>query len=358
MSKNNSDNEVTSKNAFIRTRLFFFLEFVIVLTINLVLYYFALFIDEFLNYIPDTESDWYGTVTYLVYLACTILSSIIGLPLARLLYNSSMVEENQDNFFKLKDFISIFKIKKSNAKYQLLYTILLLFLVFIPLDFLLYLIPGTLDFTIESLLDSPLNSYLLLPGFAQFFLISLIIHTTVGIREELLFRGIGVHRGKKYVGNYPSLIIISIAFGMAHFSYIFFSDEILSAALPSIIWGLSAFIISCVSSLFLLKTNYIWPLIGAHTFNNVISTVVIWLFNNQGLLLWQIILIFYLPLLIISIIIGIIFFGRVKSGLKDFMKISQEYIKISGDSREERIKIILLDIVIGVLFWVPVLFLF
>jgi membrane protease YdiL (CAAX protease family) len=100
-----------------------------------------------------------------------------------------------------KNFLSLFNITKKNFKYQLLYGILLLFLIFIPLDFFGYLfLPKMLSYS--SIVLNPTgelsyNSYLM-ESYYVFLLSVIIIQISVAIYEETLVRGFLANRGSVY----------------------------------------------------------------------------------------------------------------------------------------------------------------
>jgi len=172
----------------------------------------------------------------------------------------------------------------------------------------------------------------------------------VGIREETFFRGFLSVRADKYVIIGSGIVISSIYFGLAHFGYIFYSSHLPQDLLPAIIWTLGGFYVGSVSSVFISKTRLIWPIIIAHTLNNVISSSVVWLTSIQNVSFWVIAQWLYLPLMGISIILAVIFFHEVKSGVKTYFNAFKSY-KTEITDKKIRIKIIIADIIFGFLFW-------
>ena len=120
--------------------------------------------------------------------------------------------------------------------------------------------------------------------------------------------------------------------------------------LPAFIWSLGGFLVGSVSTVFILKTRMIWPIIFAHTLNNVISSSVLWLTNVYSADFWEIAKILYLPLLGISVLLAAIFFRKVKNGVKSYFGAFKAY-KTEIPDRTIRGKIITADIFFSLLFW-------
>ena len=201
-----------------------------------------------------------------------------------------------------------------------------------------------------SLGSSASNSYLFRDYFT--FLISvIIIQLCVSISEETIFRGFITKSGSEHINRISAVIIASLAWGLGHFAYYF---DPISEAYPfwyPLIWFTQAFIIGIILSLLVLRRKWIFPVILAHTLNNIISAHTLWNFldgNNFG----TIALFLYYPLLIIGIVLFIWQFPRIKESvsigfklLKTYFKSDKEYLESIGD----KLFIIFIDLLIGIM---------
>jgi membrane protease YdiL (CAAX protease family) len=336
-------------------RFYIFIEICIVLVLNAIFY--VLLASIIGVPLEPSTNPISVIILYIENLLSIVLSSIVGLILIKYIFRTKEIVPNNNDKSPISETFSTFKIKKNNIGYQLLYGALFLFLIYIPMDFIAYSIPGVLDFSSSALGASDVNVYLNYTSFLLFIGYCVLIHLCVGIREELFFRGVGVTRARRYIGNYPAVVIISIFFGFSHFSYLLTSDNLLADFLPAVIWGLSAFVAGSASALFIMKKRYIIPLIFAHTLNNIISASAVWMFN-QGIQFSQIAQSVYLPLLIISAILFIIFRKHVVSGLRNYKNIIPEYIKEIKQSKTNIFLAIVIDLLIGIMLWFVGSFLF
>jgi membrane protease YdiL (CAAX protease family) len=216
------------------------------------------------------------TLYYIEPLLTLVLGSIIGLLVINLLFKDKQINPLNKEISPVIDVYSSFKVTKSNFKYQILYTVLLLFLVYIPLDFLGYCIPGVLDFSINSFSNSVSVFLFIEPQYTSFIGFAIIMYICVAFKEELLFRAISISRGRRYIGNYSSVFLFSFSFAMSHFAYLLISDNLLRDLIPALTWGISAFIIGLAMGTFYIKKRYIIPLILAHAINNIISATTLW----------------------------------------------------------------------------------
>lgn len=305
-----------------------------------------------LEFFADKNSVSYGIIYYigraiLIFLAVPIaffISKFISPPHKR----EIIIEEDISPFI---GFIKLYKVSKKNYKYQFLYGFLIYFLVFLPLDFFTYLlIPDMVSYQAFSLGSSASNSYLFRDYFT--FLISvIIIQLCVSISEETIFRGFITKSGSEHINRISAVIIASLAWGLGHFAYYF---DPISEAYPfwyPLIWFTQAFIIGIILSLLVLRRKWIFPVILAHTLNNIISAHTLWNFldgNNFG----TIALFLYYPLLIIGIVLFIWQFPRIKESvsigfklLKTYFKSDKEYLESIGD----KLFIIFIDLLIGIM---------
>jgi membrane protease YdiL (CAAX protease family) len=292
-------------------------------------------------------SNYRGLLIYGGQLICLILSTVLALLFVTAVFYKNKIPM-KEAAPPLKETTSLFSFNKFGN--QIIFSLLLLFLVYIPLDFVTYAFPGGLDFSQRSLADSDINAYLSFTQFGPFILYGLVLHFMVGIREELFFRGFFTMRAEKYVIIGSTVVITSMYFGLSHLGYLFFSANPFQDLLPAILWTLGAFYVGSVSAVFILKRRLIWPVILAHFLNNVISSTVLWLNSVQNVTFFDLTKWLYIPLLTISIILAVIFFQEVKSGVKSYFGVFKSY-KTEIPEKRTRSKIILADIVFGLLFW-------
>ncbi|MHA1820177.1 MAG: lysostaphin resistance A-like protein, partial [Promethearchaeota archaeon] len=259
---------------------------------------------------------------------------------------------------------SSFKMTKENYKYQILYAVLLVFLIYMPIDFLSYSIPGVMDFSLNALLSSEnpteldINGYLRFTNIIPFLLYVVIIQFCVGFREELYFRGILVSRGRKYMKPNNTIIVSSFIFGMSHFVYYSEMPQGAQSLFYSILWAVTAFIVGFAAATFFLKKRYILSIIIAHSINNIISTTALWMRRNLVLDFINIALRLYVPLLLVSLFLLIFYRQIVKNGLAEGKRVLSDYIKTAGTTTGGKLKIISADILIGILILMMGIFMF
>jgi len=325
----------------LRQRIYFLFE---VLIIFLGIFIFMLIPTFLLPFLINSSSVIFEPLYYLV--RATII--VVAIPLFLLI--SYFMMENQRKKLILdedtnpsKNFLSLFKITRNNFKFQLLYGILLLFLIFIPLDFFTYLlVPDMLDFVSIALQpsgESSLNNYF---GENYFiFLLSIIlIPLCVAIYEESLTRGFLTNRGSEYFNKMSAVILTSFFFGLGHFSYIFTVPSIGFPITFSIIWFLQTFLVGIVLSMIVLRRHWIFPVIFAHTLNNVISSFSIW--NNINYIDFSLMTFYvYIPLLIIGIILFIWQFSRIKESLAIGWKEFKSYFTRDESIRENSLETVI-----------------
>jgi membrane protease YdiL (CAAX protease family) len=357
MSKNNTSNN-NLKGEILKHRVRFLVEVVIVFfgiffflfVLNLILYIFI---------VPT--SILYGPLYYLF----RAISITIAIPL--FLYLTDYIlgwSKNNDNQEVRKNpalsHLKLLKITKNNFKYQLLYGILLLFLVFIPLDFIFYLIPGMLGYSIDSLATSSItHQYLISQDYLVFLISVILIQTSVAYFEEILVRGLLAKRGDDYFNKMSAVIISSVYFGLGHLAYLLLP---ISSSYPiwfPIIWFLQALFVGIILGIFFLRRKWLFPVIFSHALNNIISANALWFWNNTGDFL-TISLYQYLPLLIIGIIIFILQYSRIKeainNGLVEFRSYFQNDERIRETKGDKAVRIIS-DLFIGAIIFIIALFL-
>jgi membrane protease YdiL (CAAX protease family) len=301
----------------------------------------------------NENSVLYGTFFY-SFRAIIVFS---GVPIILYLFN--LVFEPQKRDLIIEEDVSaamghlkLYKMSKKNYKYQILYGILIFFLVFLPIDFIGYiLVPGMLEYQAIALSSRITDIYLLDPNYFVFLISVIIIQISVAISEETIFRGVITKRGGVYFFKYSAVIISALSFGLGHFAY--FIDPI-SRLYPfwyPIIWFIQAFFIGIILSLLVLRRKWLIPAIIAHALNNIISAHAVWSllqgndFTVVGLYL-------YYPLLIIGCILFVWYYSRIKEGLsigigmlKTYIRREDKFEKTQGDSTVR----VLVDILMGLI---------
>ena len=339
----------------LKQRFYFLFE---VLIIFLGIFIFMLIPTFLLPFLIDSSSVIFEPLYYLV--KATII--VVAIPL--FLYISYFIMEKQRKILILdvdispsRSFLNLFKITRKNFKFQLLYGVLLLFLIFIPLDFFTYLlVPDMLDFVSIALQpsgESSLNNYF---GENYFiFLLSIIlIPLCVAVYEESLTRGFLTNRGREYTNKMSAVIITSFFFGLGHFSYIFTAPSIGFPIAFPIIWFSQTFLVGIVLSMVVLRRHWIFPVIFAHTLNNVISSFSIWNHINHINFSFMTFYI-YIPLLIIGIILLIWQFSRIKESLTIGWKEFKSYFtrdETIGEGTLEIVVRIMMDFLFGILIFI------
>lgn len=284
---------------------------------------------------------------------------IIAIPVFLLLTNFILEWQKREVILEedinpAKSHLRLYGITSSNFKYQMLYGILIVFIVFIPLDFIIYLLmPGTIEYTVNSLTyANSANNYLLNDNYFIFLISVLLVQFSVGIYEETLARGFIAKRGSDYFQKNSAVFISSLYFGLGHFAYFF---NPISANYPiwyPLIWFTQTFLVGIILALFLLRKKWIFPLIFAHALNNIISAHVLWNYPNDFI---PFSLYLYIPLLIIGLALFIWQFSRIKTaiqnGLKEFGKYFRNNQKIGETGSDKYIRI-LVDLLIGALIFI------
>ena len=343
------DSTSSTKGKIVEERIYFFIEVVIVfLGIGILLIVFPQMIYQLIS---SENAIILGPLFYFIK-AIVLLAAI---PL--LLYFSTYLLELQGEdkpekkpFSASKNHLKLFSIKKKNAKYQLLYGLLLLFLLFIPLDCITYIIvPDMLKFQGEALTSNNSDLYLT-QNYGIFIISVVIIQISVAIYEETLTRGFVTKRGADHFNKISAVIISSLYFGLMHFAYII-NPISRNYPLGPFIWFVQAIFVGIILGLFIIKKKWLFPLIMAHALNNIISAHAVWnyLQGNEFLLVFVYL---YFPLLIVSVMLLIWQFSRVKesvsNGLKDLKKFFQKDGKTEQNTGDVIVRI-LVDIIIGLL---------
>ena len=340
--------KTSSIKQLIKERFYFFSEVLIV--------FFGIFIFLIPTiFIPESSGTLYGISFY-------FLRAILAfLAIVAFLYVANFALEKRKKYLIIetstsssKSFRNLFAIKKSNVKYQILYGVLLLFLVFIPLDYITYLLlPDMIAFSANSLIISQANVYLG-ESYIVFIISVVLIQFSVAFYEEIISRGFLTNRGNDYMPKMSAVIISSVFFGMGHFAYIF---NLVSLGYPiflPFIWCIEAIIIGIILSLLVMRRRWIFPVIFAHAINNIISAHTLWnYFQGND---FSILAIFFYPiLLVIALVLFILNFPLIRDALSIGLKDLKVYFKNNPQIKEptdHKIVRIMLDILFGFLIFI------
>ncbi|MFX1394504.1 MAG: CPBP family intramembrane glutamic endopeptidase [Promethearchaeota archaeon] len=264
--------------------------------------------------IVDKNSIIYGLLYYLL----RAIIIIIVIPLALFIINKIILQEkniiNEDILSPAKEYLKLYSVTEGDFKDQLLYGVLILFVVFIPLDFIIYfLVPEMLEYTGAVLSTQTTDTYLI-QSYYIFLISVIIIQISVAIYEESLSRGFLTKRGSEYFHKMSAVVISSLYFGLMHFAYYL---NPISKDYPiwfPFIWYLQTFIVGIMLGIFILKKKRLFPVIFAHALNNIISAHAVWNYlqgNDFSLVATYL----YLPLLVVSAALFILYFPRIKNGI-------------------------------------------
>jgi membrane protease YdiL (CAAX protease family) len=329
----------------LRQRFYYLFE---VLIIFLGIFIFMLIPTFLLPAFFSTEDMIFEPLYY--YLRAIILIAVIPL----FLYLATFLMEKQrskliikQDISPSKNFLNLFKITKKNVKFQFLYGVLLLFLVFIPLDFFTYLlVPDMLSYSV-TVLASGFNSYFF-KDYTIFLLTIIFIPLFVAIYEESLTRGFMMNRGCDYFNQMSAVIISSFYFGLGHFGYFLLRPSIDIPLIFFIIWFIETFLVGIILAMVVRRRHWLFPVIFAHTLNNVISSFSIWNhINGQNFSFMTMYV--YIPLLIIGLMLLIWQFSRIRESLSIGFKEFKTYF-IRDKNIEEKVSDVVIRIIMDLIF--------
>ena len=287
-----------------------------------------------------------------------------GIPL--ILYLTNLIFESQKSKVIIEEDISpaighlrLFKMSKNNYKYQILYGLLIFFLLFLPMDFITYLIVPDMVGYQSAVIGSTNVNYYLGASYNNYFIFLIsatIIQISVAFAEETITRALVAKRGSEYFFKMSAVMISSLYFGFAHLFYIVRSNLLFGPTWHPVIWAVEAFIIGIVLAIIVIRKKWIFPAIIAHTLNNIVAAHTIRNFwQGQSFLITTFTV--YIPLFIVGILFVVICFllvwplSSVKKGLSNGFRMFKKYFK--RDSREETkgdtVFRVLIDIFIGFL---------
>jgi hypothetical protein len=162
---------------------------------------------------------------------------------------------------------------------------------------------------------------------------SIIIQLSISFSEETIFRGFITKRGSEYFNKLSAVMISTL--------YFTFAEIFLNKAFTSVnsyillIWFVKSFIIGLVLSLTIIKRKWLLPLILVKTLYSILLSVVVWDYLRGGTFILPLIII-YSYLLIISLIVLILQFSRVKDSLQIGITMLKTYLKDDIKSKESK----------------------
>ena len=269
------------------------------------------------------------------------------------IYNKFKKEKtngSKEEFALHVGFLRLYTMTKKNFTYQLLYSILLFFLVLTPLEFLLIIsLPQTVTYRALSLVIKTENLYLQLDNFLLFLFSACVIQFSISFSEETVFRGLITKRGSEHFYKLSAVMISTVYFALY--------DVLLKPVVYSVnfyfgvVWFIKSFLIGLVLSLTILRRKWILPLIFAKTVDSILSNIVIWEFLHSGditLLLTFI----YGPILVVSLLLLIFQRSRIKESLQIGTKMIKSYFKNNIKQKEssgDKVFRILFDIILALM---------
>ncbi len=327
------------------TRLSFFIEVFIVFIVAFLLSLIPYFV---IPLFISIDSLYYGISFYLF----RAILLIISIPLA-LFFSQLLVESKKPmEIPPYKKFGELFLISHKNYPQQLYHGILLLFLMFIPLDFFTYLVlPQMTEYVGRVLSSNTTDIYLLSNNYLSFLFSVIIIQISVALYEEAFNRGFITARGADHVKKTSAIMISALSFGFGHFAYYLSPISREFPAWYPIIWFIQATAIGIILSAYICKKGWIFPLIFAHACNNIISAHALWNYF-QGNSFEVVALLMYAPLLSVSILLILFQFKKIKSYLQSLYKEFIPYFYVDrtiGATRSNLFIKILLDIILALI---------
>ena len=249
-----------------------------------------------------------------------------------------------------RGFLKLYTMTKKNYIYQLLYSVLILFLILIPFDFLISITsPESIFYRASSLVFKAENSFLFLNDITLFFLYSIIIQLSLSFSKETIFRGLIVKRGSEHFNKISAVVISTFYFT---FVELFLNPIYLTVSFYfGIIWVIKSFIVGLVSSLIIIRRKWLFPMIIAKAFETFLSSIIIWDFLKGGNTI-ELSIFIYFPLFFVGLILLILQRLRIKESLQIGIEMLKSYfqkdLKLKESSGDKNFRI-LFDILIAFL---------
>lgn len=350
------ESQNNRKKKIVVERFRFLIEVLVVFGLTFLFIIFILY--GFLPILLDQNSLLYGPLFYIL----RALIILISIPIALFLFNILVEPQKKDLIIEddaspATRHLRLYSISEGDYKEQFLYGIIILFVLFIPLDFLIYfLLPEMLEYT-GAVLSVQVTEQYLLQSYMIFLVSVIIIQISVAIYEESVSRGFLTTRGSDYFHKMSAVLIASLYFGFMHFAYFFNPASRNYPIWFPFIWFLQTLIVGIMLSILIIRKKKLFPVIFAHALNNIISAHAVW--NHlQGNDFSLVAVYLYLPLLICSVIIFIWQFSRIKHGFLTGLNEFKTYFKlIEGESKGDRYFMVFFDILIAICVAILALFL-
>ncbi len=261
------------------------------------------------------------------------IATFAALPLIALMKHVLVPSEKKTLKGEIFHQFSIYSVTRKDWARQLKHALLMWLIVFVPLDFLSYLIPGMLDFQ-EFVLYTPPSQeslgsglYFTIPIFGMFIGFSILVHLGVAIHEETLYRGVLQFQGQEKVGVTSAMVISALFFGLSHFSSWF--KDLNRPIYFAIWWGASGLFVGLMLAFYLRTTGHIFPMILAHWWNNIVSTIAVWMFySSRDAIATMATLgyVLYLPLILCGVVFAIIWRHTIGNAGKLIKKEIKSYL--------------------------------
>jgi len=267
----------------IEKRLQFALSIILLALINLIF-------REIFNYIID-KIEFNNLTRILVTYVAAIIGTVSAAIIVFYIISKSVLNFEKDESTSEKQSLTIkenidpnlnllfqgFTFKNFGS--QLKTALILICIIYIPLDAFSNIIPlifdlNVLEFQADTLSSTLMGEYLLY-DINLMIITTIIIHFTVAMREEFMYRGFYIFAGEKKMNKSTTFIYTACLFGLAHFTYIIPTIQNGDPIFYPIWWGFVAGIIGITSAYYYITKKQLWPLIIAHWTNNVISAIII-----------------------------------------------------------------------------------
>ncbi|MHA1473583.1 MAG: lysostaphin resistance A-like protein [Promethearchaeota archaeon] len=239
---------------------------------------------------------------------------------------SLIIEEKDDP--SLKVLFQGFTFKNFGS--QLKSALILICIVYIPLDFFSYVIPlifklDVFGYQVDALTSNFLGNYLLY-DINLMIIMTIFIHFFIALREEFVFRGFYIYMGENKLNKSTAFFYSAVLFGLAHFSYIFTTFETGGSFFYPFWWGFMALIIGITSAYFYISKKQLWPLIIAHWVNNVLSAIILRRDMDGGSFWQESFLIIYVPIFALGIVLFVVYRKSLIKHVKQIYNFFRDYI--------------------------------
>jgi membrane protease YdiL (CAAX protease family) len=327
---------------------FFFYE----IAIAFLLIFLASSVEEMIKSL-GLNPEMFGIFYYVIRTIIVLLAIPMTISIMRRLMGPSQKEMSEKTKISaFKSHFMLYRISKNNYKYQLLYGILLFFLVFMPLNFFLYLfIPEMFIYKTISLSLILQNAYLFIDPFITFFALLVIIQISIAIVEETIYRGFINKRGGEQFDRISAALIS--AYSYAFLSLLYFLSPINTTSFNwfPLIWFFASFMIGLILSLLIIRKKWLFPAIFAHSISNIVMISMMWCFLN-GWNYSELLIFIYIPLLSVSLFLLIVQYKRIKGSISVGIEMLSNYLKndeLLNERNDDKYFRIFFDIITGFL---------